>query len=429
MAVRIHAGDLLPGTQLPTVRALMQEHRVALATALRVYAELEAVGLVACEPGRGTFVRDTSLPRGLGLEQRPLKAGAVDLTFNYPSLPDQAEILREGLRSLAVSGDLDSLLHSAPQGGRPHERQTVARHLRNRDIRVGGDQILIVNGAQQGLAVTVMALFKPGDVLAVDALTYPGMKALAHAYRLDLEPLPKAAGRTDLDALAALCKRRPVRAVYTMPTLHNPLGTVMPEQDRVRLAALADAHDFLIVEDGAYAFLAEPAPKPGLTQAPHRTIYVSGLSKSVASGLRFGFVAAPHAYIPALEQAIRVSTWNTPSLTVALACRWIEAGSVDALEDRKRKDARQRQDLARQVLQGYTVIAHPSSYFLWLELDEGLRADRVVAELERKGVLVTTAEPFAVTPHVPHALRVALGSIGLRALHRALCEIRAVIGQ
>ncbi|MBU70347.1 MAG: GntR family transcriptional regulator, partial [Cupriavidus sp.] len=155
MAARIHAGDLLPGTQLPTVRALMQEHRVALATALRVYAELEAVGLVACEHGRGTFVRDTSLPRGLGLEQRPLKAGAVDLTFNYPSLPDQAEILREGLRSLAVSGDLDSLLHSAPQGGRPHERQTVARHLRNRDIRVGGDQ-MCVSTRFDGCASTVI---------------------------------------------------------------------------------------------------------------------------------------------------------------------------------------------------------------------------------------------------------------------------------
>ncbi|MEM5433388.1 PLP-dependent aminotransferase family protein [Cupriavidus oxalaticus] len=429
IATRIRVGELLPGTQLPTVRALMQEHRVALATALRVYGELEAVGLVVCEPGRGTFVRDTSLPRGLGLQQHPLKAGAVDLTFNYPSLPDQVEILREGLRSLAVSGDLDALLHSAPQGGRPHERQTVARHLRNRDIRVGGDQVLIVNGAQQGLAVTVMALFKPGDVLAVDALTYPGMKALAHAHQLDLEPLPQPAGRTDLDALAALCKRRPVRGVYTMPTLHNPLGTVMPEEDRAHLALLADAHDFLIVEDGAYAFLAEPSPKPVFTHAPHRTIYVSGLSKSVASGLRFGFVAAPHAHIPALEQAIRVSTWNTPSLTVALACRWIEAGTVDALEDRKRNDARQRQDLARQILLGCTVIANPCSYYLWLELGEGLRADRVVAELERKGVLVTTAEPFAATPHVPHALRVALGSIGLGTLQRALCEIRAVVGQ
>ncbi len=430
MAARIRAGTLAPGTQLPTIRALMKHHGVALATASRVYAELEAVGLAVGEVGRGTFVRDTSLPRGLGLEQHPARSSAVDLTFNYPSLPGQVELLRTGLRSLAASGDLDALLHSAPQGGRRHERQTVARHLRNRGIRVPGEQVLIVNGAQQGLAVTVMGLLKPGDILAIDALTYPGMKALAQVHRLDLAPLPsRIGGGLDLEQLDALCRRRPVRAIYTMPTLHNPLGWVMDEPDRIRLAELAERHDFLIIEDGAYAFLAEPAPKPVFTHAPERTVYVSGLSKSVASGLRLGFVAAPARLVPALEHAIRVSTWNTPSLTVALACQWIESGIVDTLEDRKRKDARRRQTLARRILRGCAIVAHPSSYYLWLEMPEDLRADRVAANLERDGVLVTTAEPFATTSNVPHALRLAIGSISLDALDDALRKVRrAVIG-
>ena len=257
----------------------------------------------------------------------------MDLTFNYPSVPGQDELLREGLRAIAASGDIDALLHSAPQGGRAHERQTAARHLRNRDIRVGGDQVLIVNGAQQGLAVTLMALLKPGDILALDALTYPGLKTLAQAHRLDLEALPQIAGHTDLDALEALCKRRPVRALYSMPTMHNPLGTVMSIADRERLVQLAERYDFLIIEDGAYAFLAEPAPKPLFTLAPQRTLYISGLSKSVASGLRIGFIVAPKAMMPVLEQAIRVSTWSTPSLTVALACHWIDSGEVDNLEE------------------------------------------------------------------------------------------------
>ncbi|GID07076.1 MULTISPECIES: PLP-dependent aminotransferase family protein [Pseudomonas] len=426
-AGKIRSGELPPATQLPTIRALMQSERIALATALRVYHELEAIGLVVGETGRGTFVRDTSLPRGLGLEQQPLGAGMVDLTFNYPSVPGQDELLREGLRAIAASGDIDALLHSAPQGGRPHERQTAARHLRNRDIRVGGDQVLIVNGAQQGLAVTLMALLKPGDILALDALTYPGLKTLAQAHRLDLEALPQIAGHTDLDALEALCKRRPVRALYSMPTMHNPLGTVMSIADRERLVQLAERYDFLIIEDGAYAFLAEPAPKPLFTLAPQRTLYISGLSKSVASGLRIGFIVAPKAMMPALEQAIRVSTWSTPSLTVALACRWIDSGEVDNLEEQKRLDARQRQDLARQILKSCELVAHPASYYLWLRLPEGLRAETVVAELERKGVQVTSADPFATTTHVPPALRVAMGSISLDVLKRALETLREVV--
>jgi DNA-binding transcriptional MocR family regulator len=423
-SARIASGALRPGAQLPTLRALMRQQRIALATASRVYAELEAIGLVAGETGRGTFVRDTSLPRGLGLEQQPARSGAVDLTFNYPSLPGQAELLRDGLRRLAGGGDLDALLHSAPQGGRPHERASVARHLRNRGIRVPAGQVLIVNGAQQGLSTVVLGLLKPGDVLALDALTYPGMKTLAQGYRLDVEALPQRDGLSCLDALEALCRRRPVRALYTMPTMHNPLGSVMPAAARRRLAALAARYDFLIIEDGAYAFLAEPAPAPLFTLAPERTVYVSGLSKSVASGLRFGFIAAPAPLLPALERAIRVSTWSTPSLTVALGCDWIESGEVDALEQRKRADARRRQMLARRVLDGCAITAHPSSYYLWLTLPEELRADGVAAQLARQGVMVTTAEPFAATANAPHALRLALGSIAPAALEAALRQVR-----
>ncbi|MBO9680547.1 MAG: PLP-dependent aminotransferase family protein [Acidovorax sp.] len=325
---------------------------------------------------------------------------------------------------------LAALLHSAPQGGRRHERETIARHLRNRGVRVPGEQVLIVNGAQQGLAITAMALLKPGDVVAIDALTYPGMKALAQVHRLDLVPLPLPSGTAmDLDRLEELCRTRPVRAVYTMPTLHNPLGWTMPASQRVRLAGLAQRHDLLLIEDGAYAFLAEPAPKPVCTLAPEHTVYVSGLSKSVASGLRMGFVAAPVRWIPALERAIRVSTWNTPSLTVALTCQWIENGTVDALENQKRKDARRRQALARSILRGSDILAHPASYYLWLRMPEGLRADQVAADLERKGVLVTTAEPFATTSEAPHALRLALGSLSLDALESALQKVgRAVMG-
>ena len=427
IAAQIRDGQLGPGAQLPTVRALMKDHGIALATAYRVYAELEAAGQVVGETGRGTFVRDTSLPRVAGLLQETAQRAAVDLSFNYPMLPGQVEMLRDGLRGIAASGDLESLLQLAPQGGRPHERSIVARHLRNRGIRVPAEQVLIVNGAQQGLATAVMALLKPGDLLAIDALSYPGLKALAQAHRLELCSVPMAAGCTDLDALERLCRTRPVRAIYAMPTMHNPLGSIMSAADRARLVQIAERHDLLIIEDGAYAFLAEPAPKPLFTLAPQRTIYVSGLSKSVAAGLRIGMVAAPPAMIPALEMAIRVTSWNTPSLTVALACRWIESGEVDALEDGKRHDARERQRAARSVLRGCDVTSHPSSYYLWLSLPQGLRADEVAAELQGDGVSVVTAAPFATTRHVPQALRLAIGTVSLERLKLALAKVRTAV--
>jgi DNA-binding transcriptional MocR family regulator len=284
--------------------------------------------------------------------------------------------------------------------------------------------VLIVSGAQHGLAVTAMALFRPGDVVAVDALTYPGLRVLAHTLGLDLSPLPVTGAGPDLDALDRLCRRRRVRAVYTMPTLHNPLGWVLDDDRRARLVSIARRHGVTIVEDASYAYLAEDAPPPLAMLAPETTVHVSGLSKSVATGLRIGFVTAPVPLVPALERAIRATTWNTPALTAAIARRWLDDGTVDRLEARKREDARARQAVASEVLAGLPRTGHPSSYFLWLPLGSDTRPDRIAASLARRRVAVSTAEPFATTPAVPHALRLALGSVGLTELRAALEAVR-----
>jgi DNA-binding transcriptional MocR family regulator len=429
LAAQIRSGRLAPGTRLPTHRELARRHRVALVTATRVYAELAALGLVSGEVGRGTFVRETLLPRALGIDQQALAAGLVDLNFNYPSVPGQAEMLRAALRQLAAGGELDTMLRYAPHGGRPHERAAVARHLAARGIEAEAARVLIVDGAQHGLAVAAMALLQPGDVVAVDALTYPGFKVVAEMLRLELAPLPAAGQGPDVDALQRLCERRRVRALYTMPTLHNPLGWVTSESRRRRIAAIARRHGLCVIEDAAYAFLAEGAPPPLATLVPELTVHVSGLSKSVATGLRFGFVVAPPALVPKLERAIRATTWSTPGVTTAIACQWLADGTVDRLEAEKRDDARRRQAVADEVLAGLRCLRHPASYFTWLVLPEETRADRVAAALMREGVSVSTAEPFATTRHVPRAIRLALGSVPLDGLRAALRTVKRVVGE
>ncbi|WP_397453956.1 PLP-dependent aminotransferase family protein [Pseudomonas lurida] len=426
-AADIRSGKMPPGTRLPTHRQLAADHGLALVTASRVYTELEAMGLVSGETGRGTFVREISLPPGQGSGQMPVAAGMLDLNFNYPSLPGQAELLRTALRQLALSGDLEALLRYQPHGGRPHERAAFARHLLSRGLSVEADQVLLVSGAQHGLAVTMMALLKPGDVIAVDALTYSGLKVLAETLHLEVVAIPVTPVGPDLDALQALCRRRPVRAVYSMPTLHNPLGWVMGRNAREQLVAIARQYNLMIIEDAAYAFLAADAPPPVASLAPERTVYVGGLSKSVATGLRVGFVAAPNEWVKPLERTIMATTWNVPGVMSAIAVAWIDDGTVAQLEAQKREDAQARQALAARVLKGLAYTSHPSSYFLWLPLAEDARADQVAMTLQREGVCVSTAEPFAVSAHVPHALRLALGSVAMPSLHEALHNVRKVV--
>ena len=289
------------------------------------------------------------------------------------------------------------------------------------------EQVLVVSGAQHGLAVSMMTLLKPGDVVAVDALTYSGFKVLAETLHLELVAIPVTPSGPDLDHLHSLCRQRPVRAVYSMPTLHNPLGWVMSLAQRERLVAIARQHNLMIIEDSAYAFLAEEAPPPLATLAPERTVYIGGLSKSVATGLRVGFIAAPMAWVSGLERTIMATTWNVPGVMSAIAVGWLEDGTVAQLEAQKRADAQARQALAAQVLRGVKTISHPCSYFLWLPLAEDARADQVAMTLQRAGISVSTAEPFAVSAQVPHALRLALGSVPMAALREALVTVRKVV--
>lgn len=426
-SAEIRSGQLPPGTRLPTHRKLAAKEKIALVTASRVYAELEEMGLAIGEAGRGTFVREIALPAGLGMDQQAIAADMVDLNFNYPTLQGQTELLRVALRQLANAGDLDAFLRCHPHGGRLHERAVFANYLALSGVVVAPEQVLVVNGAQHGLAVVVMALLQPGDVVAIDALTYPGFKALADQCRLDLAALPVSSLGPDLDELERLCKKRPVRALYSMPTIHNPLGWVQDIESRTRLVGLARKYDFILIEDAPYAFLESDPPAPLAALAPERCVHITALSKSVAAGLRVGLVASPENWIPRLERAIRATIWNTPAAMTALACAWLTDGTVDRLVAEKREDARIRQSLAAQALGDLNPVSHPASYFLWLPLAEDVRAESVAMSLLERRISVSTAEPFSVGQHVPHALRIALGSVDLATLKHALSIVREVV--
>ena len=427
LAHAIRSGKLAAGERLMTHRRLAAEKRISLATASRVYKELEAMGLASGETGRGTFVRDMTLSPGLGIDQPAAGPDAIDLNFNSPTLPDQAGLLREALRQMARGGDIDALLRYQPHAGRTADRECVVDYLRRYRLNAGRENVLLVSGAQHGLNVAIMAMLSPGDVVAVDALTYPGFKVLATLFHLELAPIPVTPAGPDLGALRQLCQTRRVRAIYTMPTLHNPLGWVLNETRRRELVAVARMHDLLILEDAAYAFLVANPPPPLAALAPERTLYITGFSKSIATGLRVGALVAPSRHVPAIERAIRATSWNTPALVTALVCNWIKDGTAALLEQQKREDARRRQRLVRGLKFSPAPAGHENSYFSWLPLGEDVRAEPVVRLLMDEGISVSTAAPFSTTAHPPQALRLALGSVSLDNLLPALAKVKAAI--
>ena len=105
----------------------------------------------------------------------------------------------------------------------------------------------------------------------------------------------------------------------------------------------------------------------------------------------------------------------------------MKGGVVDKLERLLRKDAQQRQKIVSEIFEGLSYIHHPTSYFLWIPLPEDVRADKIVASLHQLQISVATAEPYATTANIPHAIRIALASIDINLLRDALRKIKEII--
>jgi len=186
-------------------------------------------------------------------------------------------------------------------------------------------------------------------------------------------------------------------------------------------------HDRLLIEDASSAFL-ETDPPPGLfTLAPERTIYVGGISKSLATGLRLGYMIAPALHIDRLVEVIRATTWNTPAVISGLVAGWIEDGTLKNSEDNRRRDGADRQRLLLSSLDGLNLQSQQNAGFAWVVLDKGIRSEPIVANLKERGMATSGAEPFATSSVVPQALRLAFGGIPKSELPTVFNAVREAV--
>jgi DNA-binding transcriptional MocR family regulator len=260
------------------------------------------------------------------------------------------------------------------------------------------------------------AIAQPGDLVVTEALTYPGMKALATLLHLRLQGLPMDEHGLRPDGFEAACRTGTVRALYTIPTIQNPTTAVMPEARRREIAKLAREHGVLIVEDDVHGLLVEDAPPPITSFAPDSGCYLTGTAKSLAPGLRIGYVLAPPALVPRLAAGIRATTWMATPLMAEIAAEWIRDGTAKQLLKRRREEARARQKLAAAALRRFQAAAHPSGYHVWLQLPEPWRSETFADQARRRGVAVSPAQVFVVgRATAPHAVRICLGAARDRA--------------
>lgn len=407
----IRSGQLAPGDRLPPMRALADWLGIDFTTVTRAYAEAARRELVDAEVGRGTFVRKRALP-----PPRTVTVGAVEMSMNHPPAfhdPALLERMWQGMRDVQARGE-DLLMRYQPPGGTPYDREVGAGWLSSHIPGAAADRVLVTAGLQGGLHSVLSMLLSPGDTLAVEALTYPGVRALAALLRLRLVPVAMDEHGVDPDALDAVCASESPKAFYCMPSLHNPTAITMPVERREAIAAVMKRHNLPIIEDDDYGSLPAQVLPPLAVFAPALTYHIAGLSKCLSPSLVVAYVLTPDAWSAArLTSVMRATSGTVSSLSAAVTSRWIEEGTAAQVVQAIRTEANERLAIASRMLPRSQVAIPKDGFHLWLRLPEPWTSGEFVGGLRNAGLGIVGREAFSVGPS-PEAVRLALGASGTR---------------
>lgn len=401
-------GLLRPGDRLPPQRRLAEHLAVDLTTVTRAFGEARERGLIDAVTGRGSFISARQEQEGPPL----------DLSMTIPPAPKGlrlGELMQRGIAEILARSDADQLMNYHGGAGALAERAAGAAWLAPLLGAVSPQRIAVVPGAQTALNALLSLLAQPGDTILMEPLTYPGLIGAARQRGLAIVSVATDADGPLPEALDQAAERSGARLFALTPTLQNPTCVTVPERRRQELAAVARKRDLTLIEDDPYSLLAGDAPMPLATLAPERTWHVATLSKTLTPGLRTAFVVMPEGSDNApFLAALRATALMPAPLMTALAAHWIRIGAAKDLLEGVRREAAERQSLARGILPA-TMQSHSHALHVWQPLPPHWKRDSLIERARLAGLGVMAADAFSTGGGAPDAIRIALGAIPERA--------------
>ncbi|PWB32804.1 PLP-dependent aminotransferase family protein [Pseudomonas sp. SDI] len=424
IAAAIESGALKVGERLPPQRRLAWNLGLNPSTTQQAYREAAARHLVAGEVGRGTYVLAGSKEATLfRLKQRDTQPALIDLSTNVPVVDPAREDIERALQALLDNRQGQHLEHYLNAEQLLLGRLHGAAWLNRRGLQLSAQQVLLCSGAQQGLFSVLLSFCQAGDAVMVEALTAPGIKAACRQLRLPLHGVALDADGIRPEDLDRVARASGARVVVLTPTLHNPTGACMSAARREAIAEVVAQHDLLLIEDDVYGALTDHPPLLPLLAG--RGLLVSSLSKTVAAGLRLGWIAGETALLERIDPHAQATHWSVSPLNLQIACTWIADGTAARRLAWQREETRQRWRLAQRIL-GDRLLGHgePSPH-AWVQ---GQRAGAELARACREQqVEVVPAEVFSVKQGDVSAIRLSLSAARSRAeLKQALERVAAV---
>jgi GntR family transcriptional regulator/MocR family aminotransferase len=410
----IRTGRLTPGTRVPSSRALAADLEVTRGVVVEAYEQLAAEGYVTMVQGSGTVVNDVarheSEPQpgsgaGIGSRAAPSPSPAA-LTHDFRTgLPDLSLFPRAAwvrATRAALASMPDSELGYVDPAGLPSLRASVASYLgRVRGVACGPEQVVVCNGFGHGFSLVVRALVNRGHkdiAVEVPGYTEPRDQIRWAGARVHLIPVDDQGIRTD-----ELASRR-VGAVVVTPAHQSPTGVVLSAKRRTALAEWSRATGGYVVEDDYDAEYRYDRQPVGALQGvmPDRAIYHGTLSKSLAPGIRLGWLVLPPDLVDEVVEARRATDQMTAPLIQATFTHFLESGDLDRHLRRSRRIYRERRDALVAALGRWLPDARVEGVSAGLQvfvtLPDGWDSAEVVATARQHGIGVYQVDDPEMDP-------------------------------
>jgi 2-aminoadipate transaminase len=463
----IREGWLAPGVKLPATRELAGTLGVNRTTVALAYEELVAGGLARAHVGQGTFV--AALPAGDGPAAPPAPArisldwsrlfsrsahiagsraerrstipgGARPLVSFAEGTPDSGLFPTDAFRRVlnqVVRAEGSALLQYPPGGdGYPPLRAYLATYLLRFGVEAREDDILVVNGSQQGFDLIARTFVDPGDVVAMEQPTYPRAIDVFRAAGAQLVPVPWGREGPSPEVLEQVLVRHRPKLFYCQPTAHNPTGITMTAEAARRVLDVAARHHVPIVEDGFDGSLYYGDRRPLPLRALDRdglVLYIGTFSKVLFPGLRLGWLVAPPPVVERLRAAKQLADLGTSPLIQGAVHRFCERRLLDRHVARIGREYDRRRTalldaLARHMPEDVTWTEPRGGFSLLLTLPAGCDAGVLLPRALRRGVGFTPGARFFVDGSGDRTARLSFSSVAARRIDEGVKRLAEAIG-
>ena len=432
---QMRAGVLRVGDRLPSVRQLRASHRVSVATAVGCYLWLERQGYVRARPKSGFYVSRPPLGDGtapsVSTRMRGPAAIRISPATTAPAAgPSVIELgpavvgpallpmsrLNRSLR-LALSAFTDNAVRYEDPRGNLRLRRQIARLVFRQGASSHPDDIIVTSGSTEALNLTIRAVAKPGDVVAVES---PGCFEMLHALDalhirvLEVPHLPHEG--IDLGMLGAAARKHRIKAMILNATCHNPFGDCVADDHKAAIVEFANRHDIAVIETDTFGDLVFSGERPKALKAFDTTGIVmqcASLAHYVAPGFNLGWANAGRwrPEVERLKGLTNVAGARLPQLALA---EFLESGALDRHLKRLRTELWRsveatRQEVLRLFPAGTRVSKPEGGFVLWIELPEGHDGVSVQKRARAAGINILPGAAFSPSRQFTNCIRLSCG--------------------